>query len=104
MKVGINKVFGYFLAVANAHVANVPPEYLRKQTLVNAERYITPDLKDAESIILTAEERINELETAAYRGLLAQVGGAGERMRTAAESIAHFDAFAALAQASAARG
>ena len=73
LKVGFNKVFGYFLEISNAHIANVPNEYLRKQTLVNAERYITPELKDAESIILTAEERINELETAAYRSLLAQI-------------------------------
>src|SRR5262249_31427787 len=104
LKVGFNKVFGYFLEVSNAHAANVPPEYLRKQTLVNAERYITPDLKDAESIILTAEERINELEVAAYRSLLAQIGGAGERLRTVAESIAHLDVFAALAEVAAIRG
>ena len=104
LKVGYNKVFGYFLEVPNAHAAHVPVEYLRKQTLVNAERYITPELKDAESIILTAEERISELETAAYRGLLAQLGGAGERLRTVAESIAHLDVFAALAEVAAARG
>ncbi|MDQ6833595.1 MAG: DNA mismatch repair protein MutS [Chloroflexota bacterium] len=104
LKVGFNKVFGYFLEISNAHIANVPPEYLRKQTLVNAERYITPELKDAESIILTAEERIAELETAAYRSLLAQIGGAGERLRTVAESIAHLDLFAALAEVAAFRG
>ncbi|MDQ6906576.1 MAG: DNA mismatch repair protein MutS [Chloroflexota bacterium] len=104
LKVGFNKIFGYFLEISNAHIANVPPEYLRKQTLVNAERYITPELKDAESIILTAEERIAELETAAYRSLLAQIGGAGERLRTVAESIAHLDLFAALAEVAAFRG
>ncbi len=103
LKVGYNKVFGYFLEVSAAHAANVPPEYLRKQTLVNAERYITPDLKEAESVILTAEERINDLETAAYRGLLGQLAGAGERLRTVAESIAHIDTFAALAEIAATR-
>ena len=104
LKVGYNKVFGYFIEVSNANVASVPNEYLRKQTLVNAERYITPELKDAESIILTAEERIGELESAAYRGLLAQIGGAGERLRTVAEAIAHLDVFAALADVAAYRG
>lgn len=103
LKVGYNKVFGYFLEVNAAHAANVPPEYLRKQTLVNAERYITPDLKEAESVILTAEERINDLETAAYRGLIGQLAGAGERLRTVAESVAHIDTFAALAEVAAAR-
>jgi len=104
LKVGFNKVFGYFLEITNAHVANVPPEYLRKQTLVNAERYITPDLKEAESIILTAEERISELETAAYRGLLAHLSGAGDRLRTVAESLAHLDVFASLGEVAAFRG
>lgn len=103
LKVGYNKVFGYFIEVSAAHIANAPPEYLRKQTLVNAERYITPELKEAESIILTAEERINDLESAAYRALLGQLAGAGERLRVVAESVAHLDVFAALAEIAAVR-
>jgi len=103
LKVGYNKVFGYFIEVSAAQIAHVPTEYLRKQTLVNAERYITPDLKEAESVILTAEERINDLEMAAYRALLAQLAGAGERLRVVAESVAHLDVFAALAEVAAAR-
>ncbi len=104
LKVGYNKVFGYFLEISNAHTANVPPEYLRKQTLSNAERYITPELKDAESVILTAEEHINDLETTAYRTLLTELSGAGERLRAVGESLAHLDTFAALAEVAVGRG
>ena len=62
LKVGFNKVFGYYIEITKANSAAVPEEYIRKQTLVNAERYITPDLKEYESLILNAEERQQELK------------------------------------------
>ena len=57
LKVGYNKVFGYYIEVRNTHSEKVPPEYIRKQTLTNAERYITPELKEYESLILNEDER-----------------------------------------------
>ena len=57
LKVGYNKIFGYYLEVSNAHKDRVPANYIRRQTLVGAERYITPELKEAESLILNAKER-----------------------------------------------
>ncbi|MFH2056419.1 MAG: DNA mismatch repair protein MutS, partial [bacterium] len=70
LKVGFNKVFGYYLEVTKTHSEAVPPDYIRKQTLVNAERYITADLKKSEDLILSAEEKIFELEEKLYRELV----------------------------------
>ena len=63
LKVSFNKVFGYYIDVSNAHKEKVPENYIRKQTLVNSERFITPELKDYEEKILNAEEKIYELES-----------------------------------------
>ena len=76
LKVGYNKVFGYYIEVTQANAALVPADYIRKQTLVNAERYITPELKEYESLVLNAEERILELEGQLYRQVLAQIAAA----------------------------
>ena len=73
LKIGFNNVFGYYLEVTNAHKDKVPAEWIRKQTLVNCERYITPELKDYEEKILRAEERILELEQQLFDGLLAEL-------------------------------
>ena len=62
LKVGFNKVFGYYIEVSKAQAENVPEDYIRKQTLVNCERYVTPKLKEMESVVLNAESRINSLE------------------------------------------
>ncbi len=62
LKVGFNKVFGYYIEVTHANTGGVPADYIRKQTLTNAERYITPDLKEYESLVLHADERIAEIE------------------------------------------
>ena len=67
LKVGYNKVFGYYIEVSNAHLAEVPADYIRRQTLVGGERFITPELKEYESLILNARERIEELERTLYR-------------------------------------
>lgn len=73
LKIGYNNVFGYFIEVRNAHKDKVPPEWIRKQTLVNAERYITEELKDYEQKILGAEERIYALEAGIYAALVSRI-------------------------------
>jgi DNA mismatch repair protein MutS len=67
LKVGYNKVFGYYIEVTKPNLNLVPPEYIRKQTLVNAERFITPEMKDAETVILNAEEAIRDVELRLFR-------------------------------------
>ncbi|GBD15703.1 DNA mismatch repair protein MutS [bacterium HR26] len=98
LKVGYNKVFGYYIEVSNANRSLVPPHYQRKQTLVGAERYITPELKEYESRVLHAEERIAELEAEVYRRLLAEVAAAADRVRRVARQLAQLDALASLAE------
>ncbi|MBI4367382.1 MAG: DNA mismatch repair protein MutS [Deltaproteobacteria bacterium] len=102
LKVRFNKVFGYYIEITHTHRAKVPAEYIRKQTLTNAERYITPELKTYEEQVLTAEERIRALESEAFADLRARVAGAAARLRKTATAIATLDvlrAFAELAQA-----
>ena len=98
LKVGYNKVFGYYIEVTTANAALIPADYIRKQTLVNAERYITPDLKEYESLVLNAEERILELEGQLFRQLLAQIATAAPRLLATAAAIAELDVAAALAE------
>ncbi len=98
LKVGYNKVFGYYIEVTTANAALVPTDYIRKQTLVNAERYITPELKEYESLVLNAEERILELEGQLYRQLLGQTAAAAPRLLAMANAIAELDVAAALAE------
>ena len=98
LKVGYNKVFGYYIEITTANAALVPADYIRKQTLVNAERYITPDLKEYESLVLNAEERILELEGQIFRQLLAQIADAAPRLLATAAAIAELDVAAALAE------
>jgi DNA mismatch repair protein MutS len=90
LKVGYNKVFGYYLEVTKANAGLVPDDYIRKQTLVNAERYITPELKEYESLILNAQERMLDLEERIYRQVLDQVS-------RVARAVAHLDVYATLA-------
>jgi DNA mismatch repair protein MutS len=98
LKVGYNKVFGYYIEVTKANLEAVPPEYIRKQTLVNAERFITPELKEYESLILNAEERILEIETRIFREVCQQVAAAAGRMMTTARVLAELDVYAGLAE------
>ena len=97
LKVGFNNVFGYYIEVTNAHKDKVPPEWIRKQTLVNAERYITPELKEYESKILGAQEKIQALETQLYAALVAGVGEDVEAIRQNAETAAMLDVLSAFA-------
>jgi len=98
LKVGYNKVFGYYIEVTNANQDSVPSDYIRKQTLVNAERFITPELKERESLILNAEERRTELEAQVYRQICEQVAAAAPRMLATAHALAELDLYATLAE------
>ena len=98
LKVGYNKVFGYYIEVTKANLDAVPEEYIRKQTLVNAERFITPELKEYESLILNAQERILDLESTIFRQVCEQVSAFAERLLGAARALAHLDVYAALAE------
>ncbi len=101
LKVGYNKVFGYYIEVSKAAARQVPSDYIRKQTLVNAERFITPELKEYETLVLNAEARQAELEAELFRELCRQVGEAAPRLREMAGAIAHLDVVVALAEAAA---
>jgi DNA mismatch repair protein MutS len=98
LKVGFNKVFGYYLEITNAHAAKVPPDYERRQTLAGAERYVTPELKQYESKVLGAEERIAVREAELFGGLRGAVGGAIGRIQRTARVLARLDVWAALAE------
>ncbi|MDH4137369.1 MAG: DNA mismatch repair protein MutS, partial [Anaerolineae bacterium] len=98
LKVGYNKVFGYYIEVTKANLDAVPEEYIRKQTLVNAERFITPELKEYESLILNAQERILDLESTIFHQVCQQVGAFAERLLGVARALAHLDVYAALAE------
>ncbi|MBI5123700.1 DNA mismatch repair protein MutS [Candidatus Roizmanbacteria bacterium] len=101
LKVRFNQVFGFYIEISKANLAAVPQHYTRKQTLVNAERFITPELKKQEEIILTAEEKINELEYQIFQEVLQQILKKTVLLQEASESIAIFDCllnFAFLAE------
>ncbi|RMF01212.1 MAG: DNA mismatch repair protein MutS [Chloroflexi bacterium] len=98
LKVGFNKVFGYYLEVTKAHSERVPPEYIRKQTLVNAERYITPELKEYENLILNADERQLDVEQRIFKEVCAQIAAAAERLLATSRALARLDVAASLAE------
>jgi len=97
LKVGFNKVFGYYLEITNTHRDLVPADYIRKQTLVNAERYVTPDLKDEEARVLGAEERIRKLEGELFRALREDVVSEAESIRATAAALSELDALLSMA-------
>ena len=104
LKVGYNKVFGYYIEVSNPNLPQVPTEYIRRQTLVGGERFITPELKEYESLILNARDRIEELEQALYRHVCSQIGERARAISSLAEGIAQMDVFSALAEVSSSYG
>jgi DNA mismatch repair protein MutS len=97
LKVGFNKVFGYYLEVTHTHTGRVPSDYERRQTLTSAERYVTPELKEYEAKVLGAEERIAEREAELFGALRASVGQAIERIQRTARVLARLDVWAGLA-------
>ncbi|MBW8011571.1 MAG: DNA mismatch repair protein MutS [Chloroflexi bacterium] len=104
LKVGYNKVFGYYIEVSKGKIDDVPENYIRKQTLVNAERYITPEMKDYESQVLSAEERIREIEARLFRELCKRLGSSAARLLSTARAIAQLDVLAGLAEVAAMQG
>lgn len=97
LKVGFNRVFGYYLEVSHGNASKVPPEWIRKQTLTSGERYVTPELKEKEEVILNADERANELEYTLFEELRAAVCAETAAIQTTAHAIARLDALYALA-------
>ncbi|HEX6407340.1 MAG TPA: DNA mismatch repair protein MutS [Gemmatimonadales bacterium] len=98
LKVGFNKVFGYYLEVTHTHTARIPADYERRQTLATAERYVTPELKEYESKVLGAEERIASREAELFGALRAAVGEAIARIQRTAHVVARLDVWAGLAE------
>ncbi len=97
LKVGYNRVFGYYIEVSNANRDAVPANYIRKQTLVNAERFITPELKEHEARILQAQERIGAVERRVFLELLQAVAAHSGRLFTTAGAVASLDLYQSLA-------
>ncbi|MBI4185963.1 MAG: DNA mismatch repair protein MutS [Chloroflexi bacterium] len=104
LRVGYNKVFGYYIEVSKSSLAQVPQDYIRKQTLVGGERFFTPELKEYESLILNAQDRLAELEGDIFRRVCGQVAGSGERILAVASILAHLDVFSSLAEVAARYG
>ena len=101
LKVRFNKVFGYYIEVTKSKLGAVPDDYIRKQTLVGAERYITPELKEYEEKIMTAEERISVMEAELFEALCGRVVDQAARIRQTAQAIATIDVLGALAEVAA---
>jgi DNA mismatch repair protein MutS len=104
LKVGYNKVFGYYLEVTHTHRVKVPADYERKQTLANAERFVTTELKQLEEKVLNAEERIAELESVLFADVRRRAAESLARMQQAADQVAQLDVLAGLAQVAERRG
>jgi DNA mismatch repair protein MutS len=98
LKVGYNQVFGYYIEVTNAHTAKIPANYSRKQTLKNAERYITPELKEFEEKIVGAEDKIQQLEYVLFVALRERVAEQTDRLLQTAETLAAIDTLSSLAE------
>ena len=101
LKVGFNKVFGYFIEVTHSKKENVPKEYIRKQTLVNAERYITPEMKEYESLVLNAEERIHEIESRIFKEVCSQISEHSKMLLETSLAIAILDVICSFTETAA---
>jgi len=99
LKVKFNKVFGYYIEISNAHKGRVPDDYTRKQTLVNAERYIIPELKELEEKILHADSRLVNLEHELFSEIRTKAAECTDRLRNSASTISELDCLLSLAQA-----
>ncbi len=98
LKIGYNKVYGYYLEVSKIHGEKVPENYIRKQTLVNAERFITPDLKEFENKVISAQDRRLDLEYRLFTEIRTQLAEESSRLLRAANILAQVDFFAAMAE------
>jgi len=104
LKVGYNKVFGYYIEISRGAADRAPETYIRKQTLVNAERFITPEMKEYETLVLNAEERIREIELRTFREICAELAKAASRLLSTARALADVDVLSALGEAAALGG
>ncbi len=104
LKVGYNKVFGYYIEISRGAADKAPENYIRKQTLVNAERFITPEMKEYETLVLNAEERIKEIETRLFREVCAELSKAAHKILSTARAIAELDVLSALGEVAALGG
>ena len=98
LKVGFNKVFGFYIEVSKSNLKNIPKEYERKQTLVNAERFVIPELKVHEEIILSAEEILSEIEYKIFLALVEEIRANSQDLRDVAQIIAQIDCLLSFAQ------
>ncbi len=98
LKVRYNRVFGYYIEVTNSFKDMVPEDYIRKQTLVGSERYITEELKDLETKVLTAKDRVIEVERKLYEAIMKKVAESASRFRDSAEAIARLDTLCSLSE------
>ena len=102
LKVGYTKVFGYFIEVSNSQLSRVPADYVRKQTLSTGERFITPDLKEYETLVLNAQDRIGKLESELFAQVRAEIAvNAAERVLNTAHALAEIDVYLSLAEVAA---
>jgi len=97
LKIRFNSVFGYYIEISKSNLAKVPPDYIRKQTLVNAERYITPELKELEEKITGAEEKSLQIELAIYEQLLSGLASSVPQILSTARAVGEFDVLQSLA-------
>ncbi|MDZ7681238.1 MAG: DNA mismatch repair protein MutS [Fodinibius sp.] len=100
LKIGYNKVYGYYIEVTNTHADKVPEHFIRKQTLVNSERYITPELKEVEEKILSSEEQSKTLEYELFEELRIDIAGYAEKIQQVAEALAQLDCLQGFAEVS----
>ena len=99
LKIRYNRVFGYYIEITKANLGNVPQDYIRRQTVVNAERFITPELKDYEEKVLGAEERIKAMEYQLFEEIREMAAGEVEKIQRGAKAIAQIDVLSAFAEA-----
>ena len=104
LKVGYNKIFGYFIEVTNTNAHLVPSDYQRRQTLAGAERYVTPSLKEYEERVLTAAEKVEERERELFEALRSSVGAQISRLQAVAHVVAELDVFGSLAEVASREG
>ena len=104
LKVGYNKVFGYYIEISNSNLKMAPDDYVRRQTLVGGERFITPEMKEYESRILSAQDRLSDLEVELFRQVCGQVAAHADAIASSAEAIALTDVFCSLAEVASRNG
>ena len=100
LKVKFNQVFGYYIEISKANLSNIPDDYIRKQTMVNAERFITPSLKEYEEKVLTAQDKINKLELSLFTQICSDILEYTDQIQDAAHSVATIDCLQSFATAS----